>query len=73
MVVVVVVPADELDDRVVFEAGVGWAGISSFIQQLHHVILVRELPGHLTSAHRGDAVFDANSCSTTQKVRQHIL
>lgn len=34
------VPADEVDDSVVFEVGVCWAGTTSFVRQLQNVVLV---------------------------------
>lgn len=55
-------PADEVDDGVVLEGGVGGALTSSLIRQLHHVIFVRELPIGLATAQRSVGVFYAHRC-----------
>lgn len=57
-------PADEVDDGVVFELRVCWTRTSTFVCQLQNVILVRELPAHLTAAHRTAGILDTHSCNT---------
>lgn len=58
------VPADELDDGAVFEAGVCCAGIPSLIYQLHNMILVGELFAHQTGALDCGRVLNTHSCNT---------
>lgn len=58
------VPADEVDDGVVFEVGVCWAGTSSFVRQLQNVVPVGEFPAHLTTAQRRRGILNTHSYNT---------
>lgn len=57
------VPADEVDEGFVFQGGVRSAGASSFVRQLHNVILVDEFPAHLTAADHLVSSLDTHSCN----------
>lgn len=54
-------PADEGDDRLVFQLGISCTLTSPFVHQFQNLIFVRELLAHLTAAHRRAGVTDANS------------
>lgn len=60
-------PADEVDDRLVFQLGIGRTRTSSFVHQLQNLIFVRELLAHLTAAQGRAGVPDANSYNIRQR------
>lgn len=68
-----VLPADKVDDSFVCEGGICWAGISSFICELHHVILVWEFPAHLTAAHCSAGILNTHSYNAIHKQKDYSL
>lgn len=58
--------ADETEDALVFEGRVGGTGVSALIGELHHLILIHQLPGGFSSACSGLCVLDAHTCSKYQ-------
>lgn len=60
-------PADEVDDRLVFQLGIRRTRTSSFVHQFQNLIFVRELLAHLTAAQGRAGVTDANSYNIKQR------
>jgi len=54
-------PADEADDALVLEGGVGGAGVALLVGELHHLVHVGQLPADPAAAHRTTLVLDAHA------------
>lgn len=65
--------ADEADDALVFQRRIGLADVSALVRQLHHLVLIDQLPAGHSSIHSCFRVFDTHSCTTGQTRTESVL